>query len=85
MAIKKAEVLTRLQENGIHPDKFIQKKDKSFEVRVGFFYTHGKSARLYADKIRLIYPEATILETHDIWNSWPKDSYFQVIFKLPGA
>jgi hypothetical protein len=82
MTSKGAVILNRLQQNGIYPDRVIQKKDKSFEVRFGFFYTHGRTAEKYRDQILLVYPEAKILEIHEIWNSWPKDSYFSVRFKL---
>jgi hypothetical protein len=81
--LKKAEILNILQKNGMIPDRFIQKKNGTFEFRRGFFYTHGNSADRYADKIKLIFPRAIIEETHDVWNPWPRDSYFQVIFKLP--
>lgn len=81
--MKKAEVLNTLQRNDVFPDKFIQKKDGSFEYRRGYFYRMGVTTESCINAIKKVFPQAVIIEAYDNFQAWPKDSYFMVRFKLP--
>jgi hypothetical protein len=63
-------------------DRVIAKKDGSFEARRGYFYRHGQTAAGLAELVKSAIPNAQILESNDRWNTWPHDSYFQVIFRI---
>ena len=78
--MKTAEVRETLEKAGIHSDKFFQRKG-IFTFKRGFFYTHGQSAYKIAEKIKQAL-NAEVVEVLDDWQSWPKDSYFVVKFKL---
>ena len=66
-------------------DRVIAKKDGSFEVRRGYFYRHGQTASGLAELVKGAVPNVLILEANDRWNTWPRDSYFQVIFRINGG
>ena len=48
-------------------------------VRESYFYRHGRDADLFAESVRV--ELNNLVQVHsakDCWNSWPKDSYFEV-------
>jgi len=81
--VMKEMVCNRLRQADVFPDKLILKKDGSFEFRRGFFYRHGQTTEKYANAIKQVFPRATIVESFENWQPWPRDSYFMVRFKLP--
>jgi hypothetical protein len=59
-------------------------KTQEYIVKKGYFYTHGyDESRLEAAVLKAI-PEAQITLVTNHWNAWPKDSWFEVRFKVPG-
>jgi hypothetical protein len=68
-----------LNDNGVYVDKLYKSKGRYF-ARKYFFYRHDGSAAKFAQKLAIagIY----ILRYDEIWNAWPKDSYWQVEFLL---
>lgn len=65
-------------------------KDCIYTARWGFYFTGGRSAEKYADRIRKLYRGAVIVETADIWKPFhpsatlARSSHFLVRFSLPG-
>ena len=57
-----------------------------FVAQHNYFYTHGLTIEKFEDKIINILRskniEIKVVESGDNWNSWPKDSYFEVRFKI---
>lgn len=80
--MKKDQIKKALEENNIFPDKLTQHKDGTFTFKRSFFYTHGISADIIAEKIKKALPGVVILEAFDDWKEWPKTSYFVVRFTL---
>lgn len=66
-------------------DRLIFKADGTVKVKVGYFYTFGNDENKIAEKIKRNLEvkniKVDILETSNHYNSWPKDSWFEVIFK----
>lgn len=69
----------------ISADKLIFKADGTVKAKLGYYYTFGNDEDKFAEKIKRnleaknVYCQ--ILETSNHYNSWPKDSWFEVIFK----
>ena len=61
-------------------------RDNSWLVKVFFFYRHGNSPEKVATQImetlRKIGVKVEVLEKHEYWNQWPKNSWFEVRFKV---
>jgi hypothetical protein len=77
----KAQLLKKLQEEGIYPDRLVKHSDRTFTFKQSYFYQMGNSADKIAEKIKEALP-AEIIEAKDEWKPWPKTSYFTVIFKV---
>lgn len=75
------QITERLDEAGIYADQ-VYKRNGKFVVRFIFFYTHGRTANGYALEIQKAIPEAQITDQGEYWNTWPKDSYFEVRFTI---
>ena len=41
-----------------------------FTVREGFFYTHGRTAQNLVDQVKAAFPEATILDSGEVWKAF---------------
>jgi len=59
-------------------------KKGTFTAKRGFFYTHGNTAKKYADKLATEVPGFELVEAHEHWAAWPKDSYWSVEFRADG-
>jgi len=59
----------------------LHRRGSTFIMRCTFFYTHGKTAEFFANKLRKA--GLIVLNTDEVWNPWPKDSYWEVQFELP--
>lgn len=57
-----------------------------FKFRRGFFYTHGYTSEKFAASIAEKLGKAgfafMVIEHHEHWASWPKDSYWEVSGKI---
>lgn len=62
--------------------KVVCKRDGTIEIRQGYFYRHGMTAEKMENKVLKYIPTATIVESGDNWQPWPKDSYFWVQIRL---
>jgi len=45
-------------------------KANIFTVREGFFFTHGYTAEMLAERVLAAFPNVTILETGEVWKSF---------------
>lgn len=75
---KKAKKLL-LENSDISVDKIVCHRDGSLSCRLYYFYTHGRTAEKFAQKIKTFLTENgfnVTVESEDRWNAWPKDSYF---------
>jgi len=60
-----------------------RKHKGAYVVQKGFFYRHGNNER----KLAMAIKEATraeIIEATEHYEMWPKDSYWEVVFRLDG-
>ena len=83
-AITASQVSQLLATKGFYADK-IHKSRKfpgAYVVREGFYYRHGQSQFTIADKLKKAV-QAQIVIAREEYASWPKDSYWEVIFRLP--
>lgn len=61
-------------------DKVVAKKDGTYSVQKNYFYRHGNTAEGWGEKVSMrLTSNYQVTETHDHWNAWPKDSYFEAI------
>lgn len=67
----------------------ISKRGAVITIRKEFFYRHGGSAEKMVDRVRALFPAATILDSGDIWKpfrggaSVAQSSHWFVKFELP--
>ena len=62
--------------------KVICRKDGSFTIKKGYFYSHGMTADKLAEQVKGALPRAKIISRRDHFNAWPKQSWFQVDFTV---
>lgn len=80
------QVLDELESKGISADSFSKKGDL-YTYRKGFFYTHGNSAKIIAEKIKKAIPQVQIVSYRDNWKPFrggaplSQQSFFEVVFK----
>jgi len=66
----------------------VSQKNGIFTVRKGYFYRHGMSQEILAEKIKEIMPNVEIIDTEDHWASFrggasvAQGSHFMVKFKV---
>lgn len=72
--------------NKLNYDKIIFQKNGNIKVKEFYFYTHGRTESKLADSItsQLINENTKIkiIDKSNHFNPWPKDSWFEVIFKI---
>ena len=78
--VSKRDVRSRLSNAGLYVRI---SKDGVIHVKCGFFYRMGKSAEDLKMRVLQIFPNAVIVSADEHWNTWPRDSYWQVDFTLP--
>lgn len=57
-------------------------KNGTVRVRRTFFYSHGMTSQKWASQVQS-YVGGEIESHHEIWNQWPKDSYFEATIAKP--
>ena len=82
MPTKDAPVPARLVEEnlrskGIYPDRIFRRGSR-YIARFTFFYTHGKSPDYWRKKFERA--GFKVITCSEVWNPWPKDSYWEVQF-----
>ena len=69
----------------VHPDKLF-KRNGQFTVRLGFFYRHGRTAQQFANQVvsalEAVGRTVFNVRSQEVWQFWPKDSYFEVSFEV---
>ena len=64
---------------------FIARKDGTFIARETFFYRHGGSSDKWAERVQSAIEKSgfkfELIEAREYSKSWPKLSYWEVIFK----
>ena len=60
----------------------VAKRNGVFIAKRTFFYTHGVTPKKVAEAVQKQIPQAEIIEAAEHWNSWPKDSYWEVRFTV---
>ena len=64
-------------------DRVVAKKDGTYELRFGFFYTHGRTSEKMANRVKGVMAEAvTIVNHEEVYRPWPKDSYWSVAIQV---
>jgi hypothetical protein len=58
--------------------RVVFKRDGSVEVRHSYYYRHGATAEKLEAYVLKKISNATIIDSGDNWQPWPKDSYFWV-------
>lgn len=80
------QVQELLAEHGVYVEDYNLYKSRkhkgAYVLREGFFYTHGKTAEDLVAKVLRAFPNAQIINKAEIWQTWPKDSYWEVVFRL---
>jgi len=84
LTIKERKIITdKIFAAGTYPDSIrYSTKENLFTAKWGYFYRHGRTAEGYAEKIKTALKGVHIASARDIWNPWPKDSYFEVKFRI---
>ena len=60
--------------------KVICRADETVELRMGYFYRHGRTATLWGEEVAAGLPDNwEVIRTCDEWRAWPRDSYFVAI------
>lgn len=80
------EINEILAGKGIYADKVFKSKG-SVKARFGFFYRSGKDEHYWAQKIKDAFEgdsryNLNLVNAKEIWQAWPKDSYWEVIFTI---
>jgi hypothetical protein len=70
-----------LFDKNVCPDKVFKYKGE-FIAKWFFFYRSGKSSKGKAEQVKAALPQATVTDHQEVWNAWPKDSWFEVRFQL---
>lgn len=63
----------------------LSKKGGVYTARKSYFYRHGFTPAMLAERIMKAMPGVEIVATRDEFAPWPTTSYFRVDFKLPAA
>jgi hypothetical protein len=58
-------------------------KFQEYICKETYFYTHGRNEDKLAEAVKRLIPEAVITSARNYWHSWPKESYWEVRFKVP--
>ncbi len=58
-------------------------KYQEYVCKETYFYTHGRNEDKLAEAVKKLIPEAVITSARNYWHSWPKESYWEVRFKVP--
>lgn len=82
MDTKSKRVLKAQINSAVPCDKLIFRKNGTIEFRRSYFYRHGATPEMYAEKIKAAVQGAVIVSTYDNWQPLPRDSYFRVIFRV---
>ncbi len=85
-AAKNPEIWKRLKQEWLGEGSLsFSNKTQEFIVKEGYFYRHGRSPSTLAEKVKKVIPEAQITGVQDHFNSWPRNSWFEVRFKVSPA
>lgn len=78
------QVMELLATKGLYFDKLYKsrKHPGAYVAHRGFFYRHGNDEQKMAAAIEEAIG-AEILEATEYYKTWPQDSYWEVIFRLP--
>ena len=77
--------IKKIIKENVSADKIIFQRNGNIKAKRFYFYTFGNTAEKFADKIRNSLRECgieiEIVDKSDNWNAWPKNSWFEVIFR----
>jgi ABC-type sulfate transport system substrate-binding protein len=84
MMMTATQVTEKFAKKGMYFDKLFKsrKHPGCYIARKGYFYKHGKTAEGMVEQMVEKWPEIEIVQVRDEFNAWPKDSYFEVVFKI---
>ena len=82
VAVKKPTKEQRAKVTGAFEKARYSSKTGEWTVKRSFYYRNGGTSQKFADSVKKKLPEAVITEADEFYNNWPKDSYWQVKFKL---
>lgn len=61
------------------------RKNGTFKTQHGFFYRFGQDETDYAEKLAGYMPGFELVDCGEVWQAWPKDSYWWVEFRADPA
>lgn len=78
--MKRSQVIAAFEaaDSRVYADKVIIRRDGTGIARRGFFYTHGRTSRDFAEAIEA--SGFTVVSHREVWQAWPRDSYWEVVF-----
>ena len=82
------QVEEKFNDKSIYPDE-ITLKSGIYTIREGFFYRHGKTTKDLLNKVKSVFPNATIIDSGEIYTAFnggakiSKQSHWFVKFTLP--
>jgi hypothetical protein len=79
------EVVSKLDSAAIFDTIRWSPKFQEYICKRGYFYTHGMTEDKLAAAVKNLIPEAVISSSRNFWHPWPKDSWFEVRFKVPAT
>ena len=77
------EIIKKLEDAALADSIGWSGKYQEYIVKRGYFYRHGMTAERLAAAIKKLVPNAIITRSDDNYHPWPKDSWFEVRFKVP--
>lgn len=76
-------IVNKLRQSAIGDSVGWSGKYQEYVVKRQYFYTHGMTEDKLAEAVKALIPNATITSARNFWHPWPKDSWFEVRFKVP--
>lgn len=82
----KKKIRKYLKENLIGADKIVLKKDFTFELKQGYFYTNGQTSEKFASEMKIeiekLGYKVIVINDTQTFVSWPGTSYFIAILAI---
>lgn len=57
-------------------------RDNSITVKQSFFYTGGKTAAMFEERVKGYFPSIEVIKAFEDWRRWPTTSNWIVKFKF---
>ncbi len=74
------QVRKALNDAGVNFDHLGKTRGGYFRLRNSYFYHHGRTAGMLAQKVTAAIPTAKVADAYDDFHHWPATSYLVVEF-----